>query len=153
MKKKNILLAAIIALVALTLPLTMKAQTNVWSIGPESGVSFSKYGNDGSSSEFRPGHIVGVFVTYSIINTFGLTTKLLYYEKGASSGSLDSKQTLQYIEMPMMGRFFLNKEGNIRPNIFLGPTIAVLAGARNTTGNNTEKLPSYEDSFNSVDWE
>ena len=151
MKKQNTLLAAIIALLALTLPLTMKAQTKVWSIGPEAGVSISKYGNDASTSEFKPGAVTGLFVTYSIINTFGITTKFLYNERGALLDD-NTRQTLQYIEIPVIGRFFLNREGNVRPNIYFGPSVAFLAGAKNKVGSNVEQIDSYKNSFNNVDF-
>ena len=66
------------------LPSLTQAQTEkVWSFGPEAGITVSAYGNDGASSESKPGVVGGLFLTYSIVNTFGMTTKLLYYEKGA----------------------------------------------------------------------
>ena len=114
MKKRKILSAALIALAAFMLPSITKAQTErVWSFGPEVGLTISKYGNDGSNSEAKPGMAGGLFLTHSIINTFGITAKLLYNERGAEFSSQNTKQTLQYIEIPVMGRLFLNQEGNV----------------------------------------
>jgi hypothetical protein len=153
MKKKTFLLVALIGLCAMMLPSITQAQTaKTWSFGPEAGITISKYGNDGASSEAKPGFGTGLFLTYSIVNTFGITTKLLYYEKGAEFSSLNTKQTLQYIEIPVIGRFFLNKEGNVRPNIMFGPSFAFLAGAKNKVGGDIEKIDSFKNSFNTFDF-
>ncbi len=153
MKKHNILLVALVALFACLLPSMTQAQkAKVWSFGPEAGVTVSKYGNDGASSESKPGLATGLFLTYSIVNTFGITTKLLYYEKGAEFSSLNTKQTLQYVEIPVIGRVFLNREGNVRPNIFFGPSFAFLAGAKNKVGGDVEKLNSFKNNFNTFDF-
>ena len=153
MKKHNILSATMLALCVCMLPSITKAQTErVWSFGPEVGLSISKYGNDASSSEAKPGVAGGLFLTYSIINTFGITTKLLYTERGAEFSSRNTKQALQYIEIPVMGRLFLNREGNVRPNIIFGPSFAFLTGAKNKVGGDVEKIDSYKNSFNTFDF-
>jgi hypothetical protein len=153
MKKQNIILVALVALCACLLPSLTQAQTEkVWSFGPEAGLTISKYGNDGASSVSKPGLAVGGFLTYSIINTFGITTKLLYYERGAEFSSMNTKQTLQYVEIPMIGRFFLNREGNVRPNIFFGPSFSFLAGAKNKVGGDIEKLDNFKNNFNTFDF-
>jgi hypothetical protein len=152
MKKNNFLLAALVALFALMLPSITQAQTaKVWSFGPEAGISISKYGNDGANSTAKPGLGTGLFLTYSIVNTFGITSKLLYYEKGAEFSSQNTKQTLQYVEIPVYGRLFFNKEGNVRPNIFFGPSFAFLAGAKNKIGGDVEKIDSFKNSYNTFD--
>jgi hypothetical protein len=153
MKKHNILPATLFALCVCMLPSITKAQTEkVWSFGPELGISISKYGNDGASSEAKPGVVGGLFLTYSIVNTFGITSKLLYYERGAEFSSQNTKQTLQYIEIPVMGRLFLNKEGNVRPNIMFGPSFAFLAGAKNKVGGDIEKIDSFKNQYNTFDF-
>jgi outer membrane protein W len=153
MKIKKIAIVSMVILLTFTMCLTTKAQTKVWSVGPEAGFSFSKYGKDASTNDFKSGAIGGVFLTYSILNTFGITTKLLYSQKGASFESIDTKQTLNYIEVPVIGRFFLNKEGNFRPNIFAGPSFGFLAGATNKVGSNDRvDIESYENIYNGFDF-
>jgi outer membrane protein W len=155
MKTRNKMMLAAIALLALAMPIQMMAQvevTKVWSIGPEVGVSLSKYGRDADPNNFKPGIVTGLAVTYSIINTFGITGKVLYHQKGATFQEDDIKQTLGYIEIPVVGRFFLNKEGQFRPNIFVGPSIGFLTGAKNKVGSNDpERMDTFKDSFNTVD--
>ncbi len=153
MKTKKIVIASMISFLTLVTCFTTHAQEKVWSVGPEVGISLSKYGKDASANEFKSGAIGGIFLTYSILNTYAITTKLLYSQKGASFKSSDIKQTLNYIEVPLIGRFFLNKEGSFRPNIFVGPSFGFLAGATNKVGsNNREPIESYENIFNGFDF-
>ena len=154
MKKQITRLAALTAVLALAMSFHVIGQDEeVWSIGPEVGVSVSKYGSDAGTNDFKSGAIGGLFVTYSVKNTFGITTKLLYSQKGASFKSVDTKQTLNYIEVPIIGRFFLNKEGNFRPNIFVGPSFGFLTGATNKVGSNDRvKIDNYQTVFNTFDF-
>ena len=146
-------LAAVMAVLSLAMSFETIAQDKVWSVGPEVGVSLSKYGTDAGANDFKSGAIGGLFVTYSIENTFGITTKVLYSQKGASFKSIDTKQTLNYIEVPVIGRFFLNKEGTFRPNIFVGPSFGFLTGATNKVGSNDRvKIDNYDAIYNTFDF-
>ncbi len=128
------------------------AQEKTWSIGPEVGVSISSYGGDAGTNETKVGAIGGLFLTYSIANTFAITSKLLYSQKGAYFPSIDNKQTLNYFEVPVIGRFFLNKSGNFRPNIFLGPSFGFLTGVTNKVGS-ADRISddNFKSSFNTFD--
>jgi outer membrane protein W len=153
MKKQKIVIAAVVILLAVAINFNVKAQEKVWSVGPEAGISLSKYGKDASDNDYKLGAIGGVFLTYSILNSFAITTKLLYAQKGASFESVDTKQTLNYIEVPLIGRFFLNKEGKFRPNNFVGPSFGFLTGATNKTGSdNPAAIESYKDIYNGFDF-
>ncbi len=152
MKKQNIILIGLMVCIAMVMSFNTQAQKKVWSIGPEAGISISSYGMDASSNDSKVGAVAGGFITYSIINTFAITTKLLYYQKGATFASADTKQTLHYLEVPVIGRFFLNKEGSFRPNIFLGPSFGFLNGASQKIGTNDRvKIDSYKNVYNNVD--
>lgn len=152
MKKLNFILIGLVVLLTLVMSFDTQAQKKVWSIGPEAGISVSSYGMDASSNDSKVGAVAGGFITYSIINTFAITAKLLYYQKGATFPSTDTKQTLHYLEVPVIGRFFLNKEGSFRPNIFLGPSFGFLNGASQKIGTNDRaKVDSYKNVYNNVD--
>lgn len=126
------------------------AQTKVWSIGPEIGVNFSKYGMDANSNSHANGITGGIFLTYSVINTFGITGKILYSEKGAVTD--DREEILKYIEVPLTGRFFFNKSGKFRPNFFMGPSFGFLRGVSTRIGTNDPvKIRDYKASYNSYD--
>ena len=147
------MLAALVGFLALAMSFDTQAQTKVWSIGPEAGISISKYGMDASENDSKVGAVGGLFVTYSIVNTFAVTTKFLFYQKGAAFNTGDIKQTLTYFEIPVVGRFFLNKEGDFRPNIFLGPSFGFLAGATNKIGSNDRvDIDGYKNIYNGFDF-
>ncbi len=126
------------------------AQNNVWSAGPEVGITLSKYGMDANHNDHVQGLSAGVFFTYSVINTFALTTKFLYAEKGADLGGHD--EILKYIEVPITGRFFLTKEGRFRPNFFIGPYFGFLRSVSVRTGNDDPvKIPEFDTIYNTYD--
>lgn len=126
------------------------AQNKIWSIGPEIGVNLSKYGMDANSNTRRTGITGGVFVTYSVINTFGLTAKVLYSEKGAVIA--DREEILTYIEVPLTGRFFINKSGKFRPNFIMGPSFGFLRGVSTRLGDDEPvKVREFEKSYNTFD--
>ena len=66
-----------------------------WSIGPELGVNFSKYGRDADDSDYNSGLIAGGFITYSIRNTHAFTAKVLFSQKGAKSDDPNISQHLR----------------------------------------------------------
>jgi hypothetical protein len=125
------------------------AQEKIWSIGPEAGLNYSKFGKDINQSDFKPGVVAGVFLTYSIINTFGITGKFLYSVKGDQLGN--QKNHFKYFEFPLIGRFFLNKEGWFRPNVFVGPSFALLRGVTIEQDGEKMELKEYKDVFNTFD--
>lgn len=151
--KKQIFKVSGLALIALLLTVGAYAQSDrVWSIGPEVGASFSKYGMDGKDSDYKAGLVAGGFVTYSIRNTYGFTAKVLFNQKGAQSENGQYKQQLNYVEIPVLARFFFNREGTIRPNVFVGPSFGFLTGAKDKVGNSDyQKIENYKDSFNTFD--
>lgn len=104
------------------------SEDKVWSAGPELGVNYSSYGRD-ADVKYSSGMQGGAFVTYSIRNTHAVTGKLLLSQRGAITNGV--RQTLNYLEIPVLGRVFFNTGGVLRPNIFAGPTFGFLAGANN----------------------
>ncbi len=152
MKKNHSILIALIAFISVTTSSESYAQTKIWSIGPEAGISSSSFGMDAPANDSKVGAVGGLFLTYSILNTFAITTKFLYYQKGGHFSSSDTKQTVNYFEVPIVGRFFLNKSGNFRPNIFVGPSFSFLTGASSKVGSGESvKNNNYKDIYNGVD--
>lgn len=147
--KANVFISGILILVVLGTKVSF-AQNKVWSIGPEIGVNLSKYGMDANSNTRRTGIAGGIFLTYSVINTFALTGKVLYSEKGAVFG--DREEILKYIEIPITGRFFINKRGKFRPNFIMGPSLGFLRGVSTRTGSGDPvKVRDFKDSYNTFD--
>jgi hypothetical protein len=125
-------------------------QNKVWSVGPEIGVNFSRYGMDANRNDHLPGIVGGFFATYSVINTFGVTGKILYSEKGSEQKDYD--EILRYIEIPLTARFFINKEGRFRPNLFAGSSAGYLLHvSRRDNDGNMATLQNFEDLYNRFD--
>jgi outer membrane protein W len=151
MKKHIIRLLAVSTCIVFALSQNAKAQDKIWSLGPEIGANFSKYGQDGSNSDVKAGFIGGLALTYSIENIHAITGKLLYSRKGAEVNGI--KQSLNYVEVPVIGRFFFNRSGSFRPNIFVGPSFGLLTSASNKIGeNNPTQVNNFNDTYKRFDF-
>lgn len=156
--KKHFLKISLLSLFAMVFSTGAFAQGSdrVWSIGPEVGVNFSKLGRDADDSDYKTGLIAGGFVTYSIRDMYGFTVKVLYSQRGAAYSDeflgedVDIKTRLNYIEIPVLARVFFNREGTVRPNVFLGPTFGFLTGAQIKA--NDGDYENYEDVFEVDDY-
>ncbi len=154
--KKQIFRVSLLVLFAVVASLTSYGQSDrAWSFGPEVGVNFSKHGMDlKDDTDYKSGLLAGAFLTYSIQNTYGFTLKVLYSQKGASFDVDDEtgKSQLNYIEIPVLARIFFNREGTVRPNVFLGPSFGFLTGVKGKVGSGDyETLDNYKDSYNTFD--
>jgi hypothetical protein len=158
--KKQIVRISLSAFLAITISIGAFAQGSdrTWSIGPEVGVNFSKWGGDADESDYNTGLLAGGFITYSIRETYGFTAKILFSQKGAAGDGFyegeegDTKLHLNYIEIPVLARVFFNREGTVRPNVFLGPSFGFLTGAKvKLEDGDYESIDNYDDAFNTFD--
>lgn len=151
---KNQIFKVLTVCFALGLAINSNGQSSgkTWSFGPEAGVNFAKFGRDADNTEFNTGLVAGGFLTYSIQDTYAFTLKVLHSQKGAAEESTDSKLHLNYVEVPLLFRFFLNKEGAIRPNAFVGPSFGFLTEVKSKVGDGDyESVQNFEDSYNNFD--
>jgi len=116
------------------------AQENV-SIGPIAGVSIANFRGDkaniGNQSDSKAGLTVGAFYNYSSKTGFGFSGQVLFTQMGAQVFNKTNKINLNYIQLPLLATFFFGKyEDNIRPKIFVGPSLNFLVGAKDKDGNN-----------------
>jgi hypothetical protein len=149
--KKHVIVLLIVAPLAFALSHNTRAQGKIWSLGPELGVNISNYGHDASNNNAKAGFIGGVSLTYSIENTHALTGKILYAQKGAEINGV--KQSLNYVEVPLIGRFFFNRSGDFRPNVFIGPSFSFLTSATSKVGENRpEVINNFSDTFRPFDF-
>jgi hypothetical protein len=129
-----------------------QASDKTWSIGPELGVNFAKFGNDGDDTDYNTGLVLGGFLTYSIRNTHAFTAKVLFSQKGAKSADGETKSHLNYVEVPVVLRVFFNRDGAVRPNVFVGPSFGFLTGVKGKVGDGDyEDVPNYEDTYDNFD--
>ena len=82
---------------------------------------------------------------YSSLNHFGISADVLYAQRGAKyAGSVFPPvgnpvtarftQRVNYLEIPVVARYFLTLSGNFRPNVFIGPSLAIKLNARRVNG-------------------
>jgi hypothetical protein len=154
MKKQFLTLPPLLLLMVLLTSWSSFAQTSekIWSFGPEVGLNISKFGGDANDeTDFRTGIAFGLGLTYSIQNTYGVTTKVLYSQRGAKID--DTKLSMKYIEVPVTGRFFLNRDGLCRPNIFVGPSFAFLTGVSSKLNDgDTVEDEDFKDTYETFDF-
>ncbi len=74
---------------------------------------------------------------YSDINHFGISGDILFSQKGARFESVPSgnsratyTQRINYLEIPVLARYFLTLSGSFRPNFFIGPSVAFRLNAK-----------------------
>jgi hypothetical protein len=134
----------------------------VLSIGPKVGANLSNFYGDVNNQMMQPGLSAGAILTYSVINTFGVSLEALYSQKGAkfenapnSTERLNFNRRLNYVEVPLLARYFLNKEGDFRPNIFLGPSFGFKLNAkdvnRSVTGGTARPEQEITNTINPLD--
>ncbi|WP_128545728.1 porin family protein [Larkinella soli] len=109
-----------------------------WSAGPRLGLNLSTFVGDVDNNKLLPGVTAGGFIMYSDINHFGVSADLLFSQRGSrykiSDPTREFKftQRINYLEVPVLFRYFLNLSGNFRPNLFLGPNLGIKLNATRT---------------------
>ncbi|QHT68589.1 PorT family protein [Rhodocytophaga rosea] len=109
----------------------------VLSIAPRVGVNISDFNGDVANNNIQLGFSGGAMLTYSVVNTFGISVEALYSQKGAKfenaaygSERMNFNRRINYIEVPVLARYFLNKNGDFRPNLFIGPDFGFKLSAK-----------------------
>lgn len=115
----------------------------VVSIGPRVGLNVSDFTGDVANNNVQLGVATGAMLTYSVVNTFGISLEALYSQKGArfenqpaitqvgtQGQRFNFNRRVNYIEVPVLARYFLNKNGDFRPNLFLGPDFGFKLSAK-----------------------
>ena len=145
MTKPNQALPKIFALTAvllLALNLNPAFAQQRWSIGPRVGANISNQMGDlptGDNVKWLAGWSVGGFIMYSDIRHFGLSADVLYSQKGVrlenipsptGAGRSSYTNRINYLEIPVLARYFMTLSGSFRPNFFIGPSVAFKLNAK-----------------------
>ena len=140
MKKPAQILLATLSIFAISasLSVTYAQSRQRWSIGPRAGLNLANFRGDVQNNKFLPGFYAGLGAMYSDDSRFGFSIDALYSQRGARfdiPGSQPVKADIRvnYIEVPVLARYFLTDGGSFRPNIFVGPSVALRAGAKTFT--------------------
>ena len=116
-----------------------------FSAGPRLGLNLSNYWGNADGMKFKPGLAAGAFLMYSSLNHFGISADVLYAQRGTKfSGTVTPPfgnptttsftQRVNYLEIPVVARYFLTLSGNFRPNVFIGPSLAIKLNAKRVDG-------------------
>jgi len=143
--------------VALALCLSTAYAQQRFSAGPRIGLNLSTLRGDVANYKMTPGLVAGAFVMYSSLNHFGISADVLYSQRGGKFSGTDPgnipvefTQKINYLEIPIALRYFLTLNGNFRPNIFFGPSLAIPLSAKRI--NQKRAGVSYPDVSNSGDY-
>lgn len=107
-----------------------------FSAGPRIGLNMSNYWGTADNMSFKPGLTAGAFLMYSSLNHFGISADVLYSQRGTkfNDGRYKFTQHVNYLEIPVVARYFLTLSGNFRPNVFIGPSLGIKLNAKRTDG-------------------
>jgi hypothetical protein len=126
MKKFFQSVALATAVSAITLGGTAMGQSNI-SFGPKAGVALTSItgGDQPKDQDLKFGPTAGGFINLSTDKSVGFSVELLYGQKGfrSKTGGVTFITRSHYVELPVLARFYLIKEGSIRPNIYFGASL------------------------------
>ncbi|WP_460962392.1 porin family protein [Spirosoma litoris] len=136
MFRSNSLRSAILSFVLVSSCLSSLFAQQRFSVGPRVGLNLSNYWGDADYMKFTPGLSAGAFVMYSSLNHFGISADFLYSQRGTSYNDNTKKfiQRVNYLEIPVVARYFLTLSGNFRPNLFVGPSLGIKLNAKRLKG-------------------
>ena len=74
--------------------------------------NFAKLKGNTIYNDWKTGALAGIFINYSSESRFGVNGQILYSRIGGQSANGASKGHLDYIQIPIMGTYYLNGRGN-----------------------------------------
>ena len=133
MKKMMMIAAMMVATVA------AKAQfePGTFTLQPKVGVTLATISSD--DSKFKFGMAAGIEGQYQLNNWFGLSAAVMYSQQGAKAKNYDVKLNTEYINIPVMAKFYVTK--GLSLNVGLQPGFMTKAKAK-ASGNTIIKNAS-----------
>lgn len=124
-----------------------------FSAGPRVGLNLSNYWGNADGMSFKPGIAAGAFLMYSSLNHFGISADVLYSQRGTKydNGVIKFTQRVNYLEIPVVARYFLTLNGNFRPNIFVGPSLGIKLNAKRVDGSSAAFNGENSNDFRNLD--
>ncbi|MCP4580932.1 MAG: PorT family protein [candidate division Zixibacteria bacterium] len=153
----------IVASIVLAFAITAGAQdvaTGITTCGIKAGLNLAKHtGSDTDDNHSGlTSFAVGGFVTYVLMAHIALQPELFYTVKGWKwdDGFWSETGKFTYLEIPVLVKYMVPMEGNVRPNLYAGPSAAFLLSAKVDweteldSGSNDVKDDSKSTEFNLV---
>ena len=122
MKKMMMIAAMMVATVA------AKAQfePGTFTLQPKVGVTLATISSD--NTKFKFGMAAGIEGQYQLNNWFGLSAAVMYSQQGAKAKNYDVKVNTEYINIPVMAKFYVTK--GLSLNVGLQPGFMTKAKAK-----------------------
>jgi len=139
MKKMMMIAAMMVATVA------AKAQfePGTFTLQPKVGVTLATISSD--NTKFKFGMAAGIEGQYQLNNWFGLSAAVMYSQQGFKAKDIDLKGNLEYINIPVMAKFYVTK--GLSLNVGLQPGFMTKAKAK-ISGRDRD----FKDECNKVDF-
>ena len=113
---KKILMIA--ALMVATVSAKAQFEPGTFSLQPKVGFELTSISGDGS--KFKPGFTAGLEGQYQINNWFGLSAGVHYAMGGCKIKDVDSKFNMNYVNIPVMAKFYVTKGLSLNAGLQLG---------------------------------
>ncbi len=109
------------------------------SVGPRLGLNLATLaGKDASKASIKPGVNAGVFINSRFSEDLGLAVELNFAQRGAKNRITQQrtyKNNFNYLELPIVGKYYFGSSTRTSPFIQTGPNFAYLltAGSKEVT--------------------
>ena len=137
---KKLLLCATIAVFGIA---SMNAQEI--KFGAKAGVNFATLNGDTENIESRTAFHIGAVVEIPVSDKFSIQPELLYSSQGAKDKSSDDLLKLDYINIPIMAKFYVADGFSVE----LGPQVGLLLSAEEEFDGEAEDIKDF---INSTDF-
>ena len=129
-------LMSIISLTLLVLVSLTQAETSspgVTGVGIKLGFGYATINttvDEFEDKESFAGGTFGAFMTYNLTPAVSMQPELLFVAKGAGGSFIRGRSWRHdYLEIPVLVKYCLVQNGNIKPSLFIGPAMALLLSA------------------------
>lgn len=115
--------------------------------GYKFGLTNSDYEGGIENTERRFGFITGLYAEIPLYSSFTIQPEILYVQKGANERTsvLTAKQTLNYLEIPLLLKYRLPFEMNmITPFISVGPSFCFLLSGETDVNGELDDVEYYK---------
>ena len=102
---KKILMIA--AMMVATVAAKAQFEPGTFTLQPKVGVTLATISSD--DTKFKFGMAAGIEGQYQLNNWFGLSAAVMYSQQGAKAKNYDVKLNTEYINIPVMAKFYVTK--------------------------------------------
>ncbi len=130
-------LSALLVILSVLAAAPVAAPSEVTEFGIKAGVALSNiFGRDVYDQRFRAGFSYGIFMSYRFGARFALQPELLFvmkgskYVNGQGSDAYRETMSLEYVELPILAKYYFPLFRSFRTYVFAGPAPALNIRAR-----------------------